>query len=200
MISHCQKLFILMTALVCLASFQRAEAQKGTDVQVAQEGIYSLVEFNPADLMWGRYRLAHENLILDSVSFAWTGEVQEFRKKGDFQERYVSSGIALQWYPQSVTLMGLFVRGESDLGLMDVQDREQAKNTTDDGLLAVARVAGDIGWRVRMSPRLTGSASYGVRTTLPHTLWNNDEALSKKWAQTGEHVDMRVQINLGLLL
>lgn len=178
-----------------VAVFPECSAQQLRDKQPARDGIYSFVEFNPADLLWGRYRLAQESLILESLSFAWNGEVQENRQKGTFTEQNVSAGIGLQYYPQSVTLQGGFFRAETNFALSGISEGLRPKFH-----LATMKVAGDLGWRVRLSDRLTGSAAYGVRTTLPQVLWSNNDNQSRRWMQEGESADVRVQINLGLLL
>jgi hypothetical protein len=189
--------FTLTFCLVAFAAAQRSAsfAQQIKDKQPARDGIYSFVEFNPADLLWGRYRIAQESLILESFSFAWNGEVQENRQKGKYTEQSFTTGMGLQYYPQSVTLQGGFIRAETSLALSGVSDQRQSKFH-----LAAVKVAGDLGWRVRLSEKLTGSAAYGVRTTLPHVIWSNNDSQSKTWMQEGDSPDVRVQINLGLLL
>lgn len=197
------RLAIYRCALVigCFFNFiPSALAQKLSETHSARDGIYSLVEINPADLMWGRYRLANENLIFESLSVAWTGEFQELRKKGDFLERNFATGIGLQYYPQSVTLQGPFFRGEADLAFTSVSDESKGRINSKDAHLALIKMAGDMGWRVRLSDRLTGSAAYGLRTTLPQYLWSDNESVGRRWIENGESLDFRVQINLGILL
>ncbi|MEN9824410.1 MAG: hypothetical protein RI953_155 [Pseudomonadota bacterium] len=177
-----------------------ATAQRLGERQAAQDGIYSLVEVNPADLMWGRYRVAQESFLFESVSFAWNGEFQEARQKGRYREQNFGAGISLQYYPQSVTLQGPFLRAESNLAVSGVLEDAQAKASSAKTNLAVLKMAGDLGWRVRLSERLTGSAAYGLRTTIPQVLWTDDTTLSKRWLESGDSLDVRVQINLGLLL
>lgn len=190
--------FCLMLALA--GPWWHARAQRLVDRQAAQDGIYSLVEINPADLMWGRYRLAQESFLFEGVSFAWNGEFQETRQKGRYREQNFAAGISLQYYPQSVTLQGPFLRAESNLAVSGVSEEAQAKSASGRTNLAVVKMAGDLGWRVRLSERLTGSAAYGLRTTIPQVLWTDDTTLSKRWLQSGDSLDVRVQINLGLLL
>jgi hypothetical protein len=185
---------------LCYFSVPHAYAQKLREKLAAQDGIFSFVEVNPADLMWGRYRLAHENFIFESVSFAWLGEVQETRRKNRFQERSLTAGLSLQYYPQSVSLMGPFFRAETDLTMSDVTENGDPKRSAQSAYISTLKMAGDIGWRVRLSDRLTGSAAYGLRTTLPQVLWSNDEALGRRWLSDGDSLDMRVQINLGIIL
>lgn len=185
---------------LCYFSVPHAYAQKLREKLAAQDGIFSFVEVNPADLMWGRYRLAHENFIFESVSFAWLGEVQETRRKNRFQERSLTAGLSLQYYPQSVSLMGPFFRTETDLTMSDVTENGDPKRSAQGAYISTLKMAGDIGWRVRLSDRLTGSAAYGLRTTLPQVLWSNDEALGRRWLSDGDSLDMRVQINLGIIL
>lgn len=163
----------------------------------ASVAIVSLVEVNPADLLRRRYRIAHENMIFESTSFALTGELQDTITVGDFQEKSLAAGFALQYYPQSVSLHGLFFRGETDLALSSVSDEKQLTDST----AATLRLAGDVGWRVRLSERLTGSAAYGLRTTVPQTLWSTQPVVTGRWIQQKSDAnDVRVQINLGLLL
>jgi hypothetical protein len=182
-------------ATMAVCESQDAFAQRLTEKQPAREGIYSLVEINPADLLWGRYRLAQENLLMESLSFAWNVEVQESRQKGKFEEQSLGTGMSLQYYPQSVTMQGAFIRAETNLALMGVSEGSVAKSH-----LAMMQVAGDLGWRVRISEKLTGSAAYGLRNTLPQILWGKTDNLSRRWIQEGEMSEVRVQINLGLLL
>lgn len=161
----------------------------------------SLVEINPADLIWGRYRIAHESLIFESVSVGWVGEVQNSVKQGSFEEKNIAAGVSLQYYPQSVTLNGLFVRGECDIALASVTDAVTAKGQMISGKSAFVQVAGDVGWRVRLSQRLTGSAAYGLRSTLSQDLWNDRGQMISRWLrQKNGTPDVRVQINLGVLL
>lgn len=183
----------------CLCS-QKARAEKLRETLAAQEAIFSLVEFNPADLMWGRYRLAYENFIFEGVSFAWLGEVQESRRTNGFLERSLTAGLSLQYYPQSVSLMGPFFRAETDLSVSDVSEDAGSKRPARSAYVSTLKMAGDIGWRVRLSERLTGSAAYGLRTTLPQVLWSNDNALGRRWLANDDNLDLRVQINLGILL
>lgn len=179
---------------------QTAQGQSLGGTQPAKEGIFSLVEFNPADLMWGRYRVVHENLLFEGFSVAWLGEWQDTRRKSVFDERSFSTGLSLQYYPQSVTLQGPFLRGETAVALSGVREDAQAKKPELSTNQMLLRVAGDLGWRVRLSDRLTGSAAYGLRTTLPQVLWSQNEELSQRWLDKGESLDVRVQINLGVLL
>lgn len=163
----------------------------------ASSSIVSLIETNPADLLHRRYRLAHENLIFESTSFSLTGELQDNLSVGDFEEKSIAAGFGLQYYPQSVSLQGFFVRGETDLALASISD----SGTQESSLVAALRLAGDVGWRVRISDRLTGSAAYGLRTTIPQALWSNRPMMSTAWiSQRSASSDVRVQINLGLLL
>lgn len=197
---RCSMRIITSVLFLCCFLSPSAHAQKLREKLAAQDGIFSLVEVNPADLMWGRYRLAHENFIFESVSFAWLGEVQETRRKNRFQERSLTAGLSLQYYPQSVSLMGPFFRAETDLTVSDVSEDGDAKRRAQNGYVSTLKMAGDIGWRVRLSDRLTGSAAYGLRTTVPQVLWANNEALGRSWLADGDSLDMRVQINLGILL
>lgn len=163
--------------------------------------VLSLIEINPADLLFGRYRIAHENLILDGLSFSWIGEVQDTLARGNFEERNLATGVSLQYYPQAISLDGLFLRGESDIALSEVSDDSVGRRKAARGKAATMRIAADIGWRVRLSERLTGSAAYGLRATLPQTLWNSDSKLTQRWViQKSDNPDARVQINLGFLL
>lgn len=163
----------------------------------ASTAIVSLVEFNPADLLHRRYRISHENMIFESTSFSLTGELQDSVSMGDFREKSLSAGFGLQYYPQSISLQGLFFRGETDLALTNLMDESSANDST----AATLRLAGDVGWRVRLSERLTGSAAYGLRTTVPQTLWSTQPLMSGRWIQQKSNEnDVRVQINLGLLL
>lgn len=187
---------VVSFALLFSASLpQLSYAQQLKETKPARDGIYSFIEFNPADLQWGRYRLAHENLILESLSFALSGEVQERRNKGEFSEQSLTAGLGLQYYPQSVTLQGGFIRAETNLAVSGLSHAEASRFH-----VAALKVAGDLGWRVRLSDRLTGSAAYGIRTTLPQVIWTNDTLGSQRWMREGETADVRVQINLGLLL
>ncbi|MBM3383068.1 MAG: hypothetical protein FJY29_11575 [Betaproteobacteria bacterium] len=161
----------------------------------------SLLEFNPADLVWGRYRFAHENLILDSLSFSLVGEVQDSLRQSQFEEKNIAAGLSLQYYPQSISLNGLFLRAESDLALSKVEEDASARRSAQSASVAHVRLAGDLGWRVRLSDRLTGSAAYGLRTTLSQALWSSDSATAQRWLnQKSADVAPRVQINLGVLL
>jgi hypothetical protein len=163
--------------------------------------VLSLIEINPADLLFGRYRIAHENLILDGLSFSWIGEVQDTLASRNYEERNIATGVSLQYYPQSISLDGLFVRGESDIALSEVSEGTVGRRRAESGKAATLRIAVDIGWRVRLSERLTGSAAYGLRTTLPQTLWNSNSQLTQRWLiQKSDNPDARVQINLGVLL
>lgn len=163
--------------------------------------VLSLIEINPADLLFGRYRIAHENLILDGLSFSWIGEVQDTLARGNFEERNLATGVSLQYYPQAISLDGLFFRGESDIALSEVSDDSVGRREAASGKASTMRIAADIGWRVRLSERLTGSAAYGLRATLPQTLWNSDSKLTQRWViQKSDNPDARVQINLGILL
>jgi hypothetical protein len=163
----------------------------------AASAIVSLVEINPADLLLRRYRVAHENMIFESTSFALTGELQDTVGVGDFREKSLAAGFALQYYPQSISLQGLFIRGETDLALTNLRDESQSSDST----AATLRLAGDVGWRVRLSERLTGSAAYGLRTTVPQALWSSQPVMAGRWIQQKiDENDVRVQINLGLLL
>lgn len=163
----------------------------------ASSAIVSLVEFNPADLLHRRYRISHENMIFESTSFSLTGELQDRITAGDFSEKSLAAGFALQYYPQSVSLQGLFFRGETDLALTSLIDESRGSDST----TATLRLAGDVGWRVRLSERLTGSAAYGLRTTVPQTLWSSQPVMAGRWMeQKSDETDVRVQINLGLLL
>ncbi len=192
---NCACPVLVFIAAMAFCESQDAFAQRLMEKQAARDGIYSLVEINPADLLWGRYRLAHENLLFESLSFAWNAEVQESRQKGKFLEQSLGTGFSLQYYPQSVTLQGAFIRAETNLALLGVSEGVSSKSH-----LASMQVAGDLGWRVRLSDKLTGSAAYGLRTTLPQVLWTNNDRLSRRWIQEGDTSDVRVQINLGLLL
>lgn len=161
----------------------------------------SLLEFNPADLMWGRYRFAHENLVLESLSFSLVGEVQDSLRQGQFEEKNIAVGLSLQYYPQAVSLHGLFLRGESDLAFSKVEEEASARRGPQSANVANVRLAGDLGWRVRLSDRLTGSAAYGLRTTLSQALWSSDGETAQRWLnQKSTDVAPRVQINLGVLL
>lgn len=163
--------------------------------------VLSLIEINPADLLFGRYRIAHENLILDGLSFSWIGEVQDTLANRNYVERNLATGVSLQYYPQAISLDGLFLRGESDIALSEVSEGSVGRHHAESGKAATMRIAADIGWRVRLSERLTGSAAYGLRTTLPQTLWNSDSQLTQRWViQKSDNLDARVQINLGVLL
>lgn len=177
-----------------------AYAQRLSESSVAKEGIFSFIEVNPADLVWGRYRVAHENFLFERISFAWNGEYQEKRTKGRFEEWNFGSGISLQYYPQSVSLQGPFFRAESNLSLSGVREDNSVKQSAGQGKLATIRMAGDLGWRVRLSDKLTGSAAYGLGTTLPQVLWTDNDILSRRWIGDSESMNVRVQINLGLLL
>lgn len=191
------------TALLILSILIRsgiAMAQKLGDKKAAQDGIFSLIEMNPADLLWGRYRIANENLVFESTSLAWVGELQEWRQKGNFKERSAALGLSLQYYPQSITLTGPFFRGETQFSVLGITEYAQNKQTSQSGYLALLKVGGDLGWRVRLSDRLTGSAAYGLRSSLPQILWNSDESLGRRWLENGDSFDVRVQINLGILL
>ena len=168
-----------------------------SDNKSASSAIVSLVEFNPADLLHRRYRISHENMIFESTSFALTGELQDSVLMGDFKEKSLAAGFSLQYYPQSISLQGLYFRGETDLAVTNLVDEKRASDST----AATLRLAGDVGWRVRLSERLTGSAAYGLRTTVPQTLWSSQPVMAGRWMQQKtDDNDVRVQINLGLLL
>lgn len=194
----------ILSVLFVVMITQKAHAQR-LDVSKSETGsgaaMVSLVEMNPADLLWGRYRLSYENLIFEGVSFAWTGEIQESFKRGQFEEKNLATGISLQYYPQSVSLTGLFLRGESDVSFATVREDPSARRLQETGDAAVLRLAGDVGWRVRLSERLTGSAAYGLRTTLSESLWSNESQLTERWLREKTVApDIRVQINLGVVL
>ena len=161
----------------------------------------SLIEINPADLVWGRYRVSYENLFMESVSIAWTGELQDPFRTDDLAERSLASGVALQVYPQSAALEGFFIRGEADVALAFLDRKGNQQKPSSDVTTAALRFAGDLGWRVRMSERLTGSAAYGLRSAIPEALWGGDNPLVQSWLEKrSRHPDLRVQINLGVLL
>ena len=90
-----QRIFFIFCAFLFI---QTAFAQKVENTsRSSQDGIVSLIEFNPADLLLGRYRLANENLLMESVSIAWIGEVQENRKLGKYTEKNLAAGLSLQY-------------------------------------------------------------------------------------------------------
>lgn len=196
-------LFLFLLVL-CSAAPQRIYAQTLEVTRPsgdASGAAVSLFEFNPADLMWGRYRVAHENLILESLSFSLVGEVQDSFRQGRFSEKNISVGMSLQYYPQAVSLNGLFLRGETDLAVSQIEEEASARRGPQEASVANIRLAGDLGWRVRLSDRLTGSAAYGLRTTLSQALWSNDRETGQRWLnQKSADVAPRVQINLGVLL
>ncbi|MEY4063823.1 MAG: hypothetical protein RIR26_31 [Pseudomonadota bacterium] len=161
----------------------------------------SLFEFNPADLAWGRYRVSYENLFMESASIAWTGEWQDAVNIDDLVERSLASGVALQVYPHSVALDGFFIRGEADVALAFVERKGTQQKSPAEATTAALRFAGDLGWRVRMSESLTGSAAYGLRSTVPQLLWGGRNTLTQNWIEKrSRNLDPRVQINLGVLL
>ena len=191
-----------LVSISLLNSLALAQKLETTSSDKKNSGVMlSLIEINPADLLFGRYRIAHENLILDGLSFSWIGEVQDSLANRNYVERNLATGVSLQYYPQSISLDGLFLRGESDIALSEVSEGSVGRRQAESGKAATLRIAGDIGWRVRLSERLTGSAAYGLRTTLPQTLWNSNSQLTQRWLiQKSDNPDARVQINLGVLL
>lgn len=193
-------LFIASLGLAPRAFAQSLESSASLKNTAARATV-SLLEFNPADLMWGRYRFAHESLVIESLSVSIVGEVQDTVKQGRFEEKNIAMGLGVQYYPQAISLDGLFLRGESALALSKVVEDATARRAAQSANVASVQLAGDLGWRVRLTDRLTGSAAYGLETTISQALWSNDAQTSERWInEKASEVVPRVQINLGVLL
>lgn len=201
--TFCRHVFVFIASLGSLG--WRFEFAQASESRISggrkTTHVVSLLEMNPADLLWDRYRLAYENLFMDGVSFAWTGELQGSRQTAGFSERSLSSGVALQVYPQSSVLDGFFLRGEADVAVSFLERKATQQQPVSEATTSTLRFAGDLGWRVRMGEKLTGSAAYGLRTTVPQPLWGSENESIRNWLEKrSQNPDVRVQINLGVLL
>ncbi len=180
---------LLLASKLAVGADNRASLSAASDYS----GVYSLVEWNPADLLKNRVRVAGEYLLVDGFAFGAAVEYQENQYRSWRCTSMLASVTATQ-YLQSQSLNGPYVKGEFDIYGADVTVRANDRN----GLVFGSALGADLGYRFAFLEGVTGAASYGVRRYIPGffetrrgTLYEFYDANTDKW-------EAQVQLALGL--
>jgi len=166
------------------------------------------IEWNPADLMAGRIRLAGEYGIADGFALGTGVELQKQADATWNQKTFVLTGTTTQ-YLWSSDMKGLFLKGEGGLFFSSFKETPiiteqlayQKVSTYRDEFISGVIIGGDIGYRVPFSSRITGAASYGIRRWMPDFFQRrgmND--VPDSYLSHTSLWDVRVGISLGITL
>jgi hypothetical protein len=166
------------------------------------------IEWNPADLLVGRIRLAGEYGIADGFALGTAVELQKQAESDWDQKTFVLTGTTTQ-YLWSSDMKGLFLKGEGGLffssfkDMPDIKDKlsYQKVSSYRDEFISGVIIGGDVGYRVPFSSRITGAASYGVRRWMPDFFQKrgmND--VPDSYLSHTNLWDVRVGVSLGITL
>lgn len=180
---------LFITSQLAYGIDKRASLSAGSDYS----GVYSLVEWNPADLLKNRVRVAGEYLLVDGFAF---GAAYEYQENQYSSWRYTSmlASITATQYLQSQSLNGPYVKGEFDIYGADVSVRESGRN----GFVFGSALGADLGYRFAFLERLTGAASYGVRRYIPGFFETRRGTLYEFYDENTNKWEAQVQLALGL--
>jgi hypothetical protein len=162
----------------------------------AKSGIFSALEFNPADLLNERLRITGEYLIVDGFAF---GGVFEGQKRGTSLWRHttLTAGVTASQYFLSQTLNGPFVRGE--VGGMGSVFRLNQSESLDKAVYG-ANFGLDLGYRMNFGSRFTSHAAYGVRRAVPDFFGTQGVNAVKEYESRTKNWTMRVLLAMGVSL
>ena len=163
----------------------------------ASKGPYALIEWNPADLMWERIHVSGEYVIVDGFAF---GGMAEYQKQSDDKYTHATSaaGVTATQYIESQTLKGTFLRGEM-AAMGSIFTRKDVDVQQEQAVYGLS-LGADAGYRFLLTQRITGSASYGARRTVPDFFAATGDTPVEDWKTHNKHWTMRVQLALGVTL
>jgi|GEM_PF-669727 len=163
----------------------------------ASKGPYSVIEWNPADLLWGRVHLSGEYVIVDGFAF---GGLAEYQKQNSEKYKHATTavGVTATQYLESQTLRGSFLRGEL-AAMGSVFTRKDVEVQEEQGVYGLS-LGADLGYRFLISQRFTGAASYGVRRVVPDFFTTQGDSPLEDWQTANKAWSMRVQLALGIAI
>ena len=163
----------------------------------SSKGPYSVVEWNPADLLWDRVHLSGEYVIVDGFAF---GGMAEYQKQSTDKYKHATTavGVTATQYIESQTLRGTFLRGEI-AAMGSVFTRKDVEVQEEQGVYGLS-LGADLGYRFLISQRFTGAASYGVRRVVPDFFTTQGDSPLEDWKTANKAWSMRVQLALGLAI
>lgn len=173
-----------------------AGARVGTSRKTARSGPYALIEWNPADLAFGRVRGGGEYVIVDGFAFGGAFEYQK-KDEPDWRSASTAVGVTATQYFESQALRGNFLRGEIDVFGTEFSTKKRgAEKETIFGV----NLGADLGYRFSLSERFTGAAAYGVRRVVPDFFATSGDGVEKDFTDNTKRWDFRVQLSLGVTL
>ena len=163
----------------------------------AKSGTFALLEWNPADLLFSRLRFSGEYVIIDGFAFGGIFEHQR-EDKDKFKHGTTAAGVTATQYFDSQTLRGPFVKGEI-AAMGSVFTRKDAEEEQEKAIYGL-HMGIDGGYRFAFTERITGSASYGARRTVPDFIATQGDKAVQDWLSQNKLWTMRVQVGLGITL
>lgn len=174
----------------------------------AGRGPYSLVEWNAGDLLFRRGRVAAEYVVTSGVSLGFSSEYQSM-ENSTWTNRTVAAGATVAQYFESLSLSGLFMRGEFDLFHSKFAKRtitkvegygleDETKVDVEQGNTLGVMLGADVGQRFVLTRLLSTSVGLGLRRTVPEFFSSSLNASAGTYARN-EGL-WQVRMNLGLAL
>lgn len=170
-------------------------ATKSGSTASSSDGPFSLIEWNPADLLANRVRLASEYIIIDGFAF---GVAAEFQRETNEKWRHstAATGITATQYFESQTMRGTFVKGEADV----FHTQYTIANKSEDKSIFGMGLGLDLGYRFAIAKNFTGAASYGVRRNLPDFFNAKGAPAPKDVTDNMKVWDVRLNLSVGVAL
>lgn len=188
-------------ALLCILEFVAVAVTKDREPSASKSGrsglgTYSLVEWNPADLMQDRVRIGTEYVIVDGFAFGVASEYQK-RSTQRWRNENVALGLTATQYLESQNMTGTFVKGEFDIFHVSYEGKTGAR---EHGNLFGSSLGADLGYRFLMGRHVTGAAAYGLRRHMPDFFNSGGKPAPKLVTDNMDVWDVRLQLSLGVAL